>query len=58
MKSVEVFDVVQLKDNERGTILNISGDKCLVEIPEEEKRQQLIDLAEIEKYTKVIKYKI
>lgn len=47
MKNVKIFDVVELKSNERGTILNISGNNCLIEIVGKNKRHDLINIEQI-----------
>jgi len=48
-KDIKVFDVVELKDkNKKATILNISGDTCLVDIPDSIKRHEIINVSEIE----------
>lgn len=49
-KDIKVFDVVELKDNnKKATILNISGDTCLVDIPDTAKRHEIINANDIEK---------
>ncbi len=47
MKDIKIFDVVKLKNDKLATILNISGNKCLVDIEEEEKRHQIINKKDI-----------
>ena len=37
---VKVFDVVELNNNERGTILNVNGNNCLIEIVGENKKKK------------------
>ena len=49
MKNIKVFDVVELKNKEKGTILNVSGDNCLIEIVGDSKRHTVINKKEIEK---------
>ena len=44
---VKVFDVVELNNNERGTILNAAGNNCLIEIAGENKRHEIINVADI-----------
>ena len=41
---VKVFDVVELNNNERGTILNVNGNNCLIEIVGENKRHKIINV--------------
>ena len=48
MKNIKVFDVVELKNKEKGTILNVSGDNCLIEIVGDSKRHTVINKKEIE----------
>ena len=49
MKNIKVFDVVELKNNEKATVLNVSEKMCLVDIAGEQKRHQIIDKSEIKK---------
>lgn len=42
MKKIKVFDVVELKNKEKATILNMSGENYLVEIAGENKRHEII----------------
>ena len=53
-KKIKIFDVVKLKNNEIATILNISGNTCLVDIAGEEKLHKIIKIKEIKDviYTK------
>ena len=44
---VKVFDVVELNNNERGTILNVNGNNCLIEIVGENKRHKIINVSDI-----------
>ncbi len=44
---VKVFDVVELNNNERGTILNVNGNNCLIEIVGENKRHKIINVLDI-----------
>ena len=44
---VKVFDVVELNNNERGTILNVNGNNCLIEIVGENKRHNIINVLDI-----------
>lgn len=48
MKNVKIFDVVELKNKEKATVLNFTEKMCLVEIAGEEKKNQLIDVEDIE----------
>lgn len=32
MRNIKVFDVVELNNKERGTILKVDADECLIEI--------------------------
>jgi len=54
MKNLKVFDVVELKNKEKATILNMSGENCLVEIAGENKKHTIIKVKDIDKiiYTK------
>lgn len=47
MKNIKVFDVVELKNNEKATILNGSGSNYLVEVAGENKRHIVINENEI-----------
>lgn len=47
MKNIKVFDVVELKNCKKATVLNVNEKMCLVDIEGEEKRQQLINKSEI-----------
>lgn len=49
MKNLKVFDVVELKNHEQGTILNGDGANFLVEIAGENTRHEVINYKEIEK---------
>lgn len=46
-KNLKIFDVVELKNNEKGTILNMSGDNCLIEIAGKNKRHDIINVTDI-----------
>lgn len=55
MKEIKIFDVVELKNGEKATILNGSGVHFLVEIADEEnKKNEIINVKDISKiiYTK------
>jgi len=54
MKNLKVFDVVELKNKEKATILNMSGENYLVDIAGENKRHTIINYKEIKEviYTK------
>ena len=47
MKNIKVFDVVELKNNQKATVLNVTENKCLVDIVGAIKRHQLVDKSEI-----------
>lgn len=47
MKNIKVFDVVELNNNEKATVLNVSGTNCLVEIAGENKRHIVINSKDI-----------
>lgn len=49
MKNVKVFDVVELKNKEKGTILNVNGENYLVEIVGTNKRHTIVNNKDIEK---------
>lgn len=49
MASVKVFDVVELKNNEKATVLRVSDKFSLVEISGENRRNSLISNSDIEK---------
>lgn len=55
MKDIKIFDVVELKNGEKATILNGSGVHYLVEIANaENKKNEIINVKDINKviYTK------
>lgn len=49
MASIKVFDVVELKNNEKATVLRVSEKFSLVEIAGDNKRNSLISNSDIEK---------
>lgn len=50
MKEIKIFDVVELKNGEKATILNGSGVHYLVEIADvTDKRNQIINVKDIKK---------
>lgn len=49
MPSIKVFDVVELKNNERATVLRVSDCYSLVEIAVENKKNTLVSNKDIAK---------
>lgn len=47
MKNLKVFDVVELNNNKKATVLTVSEKLCLVDIEGEQKKHQLINKNEI-----------
>lgn len=49
MNNIKIFEVVELTNKEKGTILNVSGDNYLVEIAGENQRHIIITDNDIKK---------
>lgn len=49
MRNIKIFEVVELKNKEKGTVLNVSGDNYLVEIAGENQRHIIIKEKDIER---------